>query len=73
MFVPLWALIPGAVLAALALAAVLVLLHVSMRDAGRHLFGRHDAYLDNHVREERWYVLYVCIHVSIGCHSYSSL
>lgn len=73
MFIPLWALIPGAILAVLALATIVLLFHFAMRDAGRHLFGQHDLCLENHVREERWYVLYVCVHVRIACHSYSSL
>ena len=73
MHVPLWALIPIAILAAMTVVAIAAIVHVAMTDDGRRLFGRRDLYLENHVLEERWYALYVCIHVRIAAHSYSSL
>lgn len=73
MFVPLWLLIPGTILAALSLAAIAVGIFFSMRDAGRRLLGPIDLYLDDHVLERRWCVLYLIVHRSIGCHSLASL
>lgn len=69
MSIPLWAMI----LLALAIAVIAIVFHVAMIDRGRRLFGRRDLYLENHVLEERWYVLYVPVHFRIACHSYSSL
>lgn len=73
MHVPFWALIPITTLAAITIVVIAMIVHVAMTDDGRCLFGRRDLYLENHVLEERWYALYVCVHVRIAAHSYSSL
>lgn len=73
MFVPIPLLVMLLMLAAIPVVLVAALVRGELVSRGLRLLGRADLYLENHVLEERWCVLYVPVHKRIGCHSYSSL
>lgn len=73
MTLPTWLVVALAIFALPTVARLAIGFHRWTDARGLRLFGLKEQYLPNHLRMERWCILYVPVSTYRGCHSMSDL